>query len=263
MTAALIEKRQSIFITGAASGIGRAAARLFVERGWFVGLGDINNAALAELKAELGAQNVLSMQFDVASPEEWSQALSEFHRRTGRLDVLLNNAGILISGPFESSPLERHHTVIDINIKGLLNGCYLSLPYLIGTPSACVINLSSTAAIYGQASLATYSSTKFAVRGLTEALNIEWQRHGIRVIDIMPPFVQTDMIKGMNARSMERLGVQLTPENVAESIWAAANDQGDFSKPHRPVGFIAAWLFRLTNLAPSRLRRYIAMRIAT
>src|SRR3989344_3789490 len=95
MTAALIEKRQSILITGAASGIGRAAARLFVERGWFVGLGDINNAALAELKAELGAQNVLSMQFDVASPEEWSQALSEFHRRTGRLDVLLNNAGIL------------------------------------------------------------------------------------------------------------------------------------------------------------------------
>lgn len=263
MTADPIEKRSSILITGAATGIGRAAARLFVERGWFVGLGDINEVGLATLAAELGARNVFAMQLDVANPEEWSEALGEFHRRTGRLDVLVNNAGILISGPFESNPLDRHHAVIDINIKGLLNGCYLSLPYLVKTPGARVINLSSTAAIYGQASLATYSGTKFAVRGLTEALNIEWQRYGVRVMDIMPLFVQTGMIKDMNARSIERLGARLTPEDVAESIWAAATYQGGLSKTHWTVGFMATWLFRLTGLTPNRLSRYIVKRIAT
>lgn len=258
-----MNSRPCVLISGAATGIGRAAARLFCKRGWFVGLGDIDQAGLAALAGELGTQNTLAMQLDVTRPDDWSAALADFHGYTGRLDVLVNNAGILISGPFESSPLGRHHAVVDVNLKGLLNGCYLARPYLAAMPGARVINLSSTAAIYGQASLATYSTTKFAVRGLTEALNIEWQDDGIRVMDIMPLFVQTGMVKDMDARSIERLGARLTAEDVAQTIWTAATYRGGFGKVHWPVGLMATWLFRLTSLAPDRLSRFIVRRIAT
>lgn len=258
-----VESRPCVFITGAATGIGRATARLFCQRGWFVGLADIDDAGLIALGDELGESHTLEMSLDVTRPDEWRAELGKFHQRTGRLDVLVNNAGILISGPFEANPLERHYAVIDVNLKGLLNGCYLAHPYLSSTAGARVINLSSTAAIYGQASLATYSTTKFAIRGLTEALNIEWQDDGIRVMDIMPLFVQTGMVAGIDARSMDRLGVRLTAGDVAKVIWTAATYQGSFGKVHWPVGFMATWLFRLTSLGPDRLSRFIARWIAT
>lgn len=256
------ESRPCILITGAATGIGRATARHFCLQGWFVGLADIDLDGLVALADELGAADTLVVPLDVTSPDEWRAALGNFHRRTGRLDVLVNNAGILISGPLEASPLARHHALVDVNVKGLLNGCYLAKPYLMMTPGARIINLSSTSAVYGQADLATYSATKFAVRGLTEALNIEWQDEGIRVMDIMPMFVQTAMVQGMNARSIERLGTHLTPEDVAGTIWLAATYQGSFGKVHWPVGLMSTWLFRLTSMTPDRLSRFIARRVA-
>lgn len=254
--------RPSVFVTGAATGIGRATARMFFQRGWFVGIADIDAAGLDTLSEELGAENSLKMSLDVKSPDEWRAALTIFYHRAGRMDVLVNNAGILISGPLEANPLERHYAVVDVNLKGVLNGCYLARPYLASTAHARVINLSSSAAIYGQASLATYSATKFAIRGLTEALNIEWQDDGIRVMDIMPLFVQTGMVTGMNARSMDRLGARLTAEDVAKVIWRAATYRGSFGKVHWPVGLLATWLFRLTSMGPDRLSRFVARRIA-
>jgi NAD(P)-dependent dehydrogenase (short-subunit alcohol dehydrogenase family) len=258
-----MESRPCVFITGAATGIGRAAARMFCKRGWFVGIADIDEAGSAALGEELGKSNALVMALNVTEVDQWQAALANFHDRAGRLDVLVNNAGILISGPFAASPLKRHHAVVDINLKGVLNGCYLAHPHLASTPGARVINLSSSAAVYGQASLATYSTTKFAIRGLTEALNIEWQDDDIRVMDIMPLFVQTGMVTDIDARSMDRLGTLLTPENVAHAIWKAATYRGSFAKVHWPVGLMAAWLFRLTSLGPDRLSRSIARRIAT
>jgi len=257
-----MESRPCVFITGAAAGIGRAAARLFNQRGWFVGIADIDEAGVAALGEELGNHNTLEISLDVSKPDEWRAALTSFHNRTGRLDVLVNNAGILISGPFEANALEQHHAVVDVNLKGVLNGCYLAKPYLASTPGARVINLSSTAAIYGQASLATYSTTKFAIRGLTEALNIEWQGNGIRVMDIMPLYVKTGMVTGINARSLDRLGARLTSDDVARVIWTAATYHGSFGKVHWPVAAMATWLLRLTSLAPDRLNRFIARWIA-
>jgi len=257
-----VQSRQCVLITGAATGIGRATARLFSGRGWFVGLADIDQAGLDALAGELGSENALAMQLDVTSSDQWRNALSEFCAHTGKLDLLVNNAGILFSGPFGEDSLSRHHGQVEVNFKGVINGCYLARSYLASTRGARIINLSSASAVYGQASLATYSATKFAVRGLTEALNIEWQADDIRVMDVMPLFVQTGMVIDMNAPSMDRMGVRLTPEDVARTIWAAARYRGSFGKVHWPVGFMARWSFRLTSLLPDRLGRYIAKRIA-
>ena len=251
-----------VFISGAAAGIGRATARLFASHGWFVGICDIDEAALALLETELG-EHALALRLDVTRIDDWKASLGAFFARTGRLDVLLNNAGILISGPFENSPLARHEALVDVNIKGVLNGCYAGREYLARTPGARLINLSSTAAVYGQASLATYSATKFAVRGLTEALNIEWQDQGIRVMDVMPLFVQTGMVKDMDAQSIRKLGVRLTPEDVAGVIWRAANYTGSLGKVHWPVGLPAKLLHAMNGAGPDRLARFVARRIAT
>lgn len=262
MTTQTKEERRCAFITGAANGIGLATARLLARRGWFVGIADIDREALDAAAHELGPANACAWRLDVTSPEEWGGALAGFYQRTGRLDLLVNNAGILISGPYESNPLARHHALVDVNVKGVLNGCYLAKPYLARTPESRVINLSSASAEYGQASLATYSATKFAVRGLTEALNIEWQADGIRVMDVMPLFVRTGMVRGMDANSVRRLGVRLTPEDVARVIARAAEYRGGLGKVHWPVGWMARLLHAMSGMAPDSISRFIAHRIA-
>lgn len=257
-----LEQRPSVLISGAANGIGRATARLFAQHGWFVGLGDIDSKGLDALQQELGVDNALAMPLDVTKADDWNAILTRFYQRTGRLDVLVNNAGLLISGNFEANPLARHHALIDVNLTGLLNGCYQSFEYLRQTPKAQVINLSSSSALYGQASLATYSATKFAVRGLTEALNIEWEKYGISVVDIMPLFVQTNMVTDMDANSIKVFGVNHTAEDVAQTIWKAASQRQKFNKVHWPVGIMPTLLLRLTGLTPAWLNRLTVKRIS-
>jgi NADP-dependent 3-hydroxy acid dehydrogenase YdfG len=254
--------RPCIFITGAGKGIGQATARLFAQNGWWVGAADNDLVALDALVQELGLERAIALPLDVTQPAQWQAALQSFDSTCGRLDVLLNNAGLLTSGPLTSVPLERHHALVDVNVKGLLNGCYLAKPYLQKTVGARVINLSSTSAVYGQADLATYAATKFAVRGLTEGLNIEWQNDGIRVMDVMPLYVRTGMLQDIQARSAARLGVELTPQDVAATIWKAAHFQGSYGKVHWPLNWKAVWMFRLTSLSPNWLARAIARHIA-
>ena len=100
-----------------------------------------------------------------------------------------------------------------------------------------MVNLCSASAIYGQPELATYSATKFAVRGLTEALELEWRRYGIRVIAMWPLFVKTAMVDGMETRSTKRMGIHLSAEDVAEEIYNATHPSRSFlPKVHYPVG---------------------------
>jgi NAD(P)-dependent dehydrogenase (short-subunit alcohol dehydrogenase family) len=262
MNAAATHQRSTVFITGAASGIGRATASLFAQRGWLVGVADIDDAAVAALARELGPDRAWSCRLDVTQEREWEQALAGFVEHAGRLDLLVNNAGILISGPFTANPLARHHALVEVNVKGVLNGCHFARPYLLRTPGARVINLSSASAEYGQASLATYSATKFAVRGLTEALNVEWQADGIRVMDVMPLFVRTAMVDGMDAASVRRLGVRLTAEDVARVVFKAAEYKGSFGKVHWPVGWMARLLHAIGGAGPDRVSRFVARRLA-
>lgn len=250
--------RPSIFISGAAAGIGRATAKYFAARGWFVGIYDLNLQAAEDLQRSIGA-NAVAGRLDVTSADSWSIALAQFWSAAGeRLDVVVNNAGILVSGNFESIPIARHQAIADVNFKGVLNGSHAAFPYLRRTPGSCLINMGSASSIYGQPDIASYSATKFAVRGLTEALDLEWRKQGIRVRDIWPLYVRTDMLKDLDkARSLDAYGVYLTSDDVAEAVWAAVNCREILPSPHRTVGATAWLLTLLIHITPAWLTRLV------
>lgn len=184
-----------------------------------VGMYDVNADAVAQTAEELGDVTVTGV-FDVTDPDGWNRALTEFVAATGRLDVLVNNAGILYSGALTEITLEQHYRLLDVNIKGLLTGCYCALPHLRRTPGATVVNLASASALFGQPGIASYAASKAAVRSLTEALDLEWSGLGIGVHDISPLFVSTGMIDDLHgASSPASLGVRITPEDVAAAVW--------------------------------------------
>ena len=245
----------SIFISGAAQGIGAATAIFFYQQGFKVGIYDLNAVQAQKLAQKLGP-NAKAGLLDVCNVQHWQNALAEFTAWAGELNILVNNAGILFSGPFEDTPLEAHHKTIDINIKGVINGCHTALPYLRQASYARVINLSSASAIYGQPDLASYAASKFAVRGLTEGLDIEWKKYGIRVLDIMPLFVQTAMVKGMNAASIHNMGVNLSAEDVAAQIYKTAYVKDSiFGSTHYPVGLKTKVMMTLSNVSPQFVNR--------
>ena len=247
---------KTILITGAGAGIGAATARLFVAHGWRVGLYDRDEAAVQQLAAQLGSQ-ARAGRLDVTRQSDWELALADFMAWAGQMDVLLNNAGILYSGGFETISLDDHQRLVQVNVQGVINGCHQAFRYLKQHKGSRVINLSSASAIYGQSSLASYSASKFFVRGLTEALNGEWKAHQIHVMDIMPLFVQTAMVDGMNAGSIRKLGVHLTPDDVANTIYKAATTPAWLVPVHWPVGLPAKALYHLVAITPDRLNQVV------
>lgn len=261
--------RPAIFITGAAAGIGQAVARRFARAGWFVGLYDIDEAAVQALAAELGAQQgpgrVCAGRLDVVDPVGWSQALADFVGASGqRLDLLFNNAGIAVTARFEEAELARHHRLVDINLKGVLNGCHKALPHLKQTPGSRVVNMCSASALYGQPMLASYSATKAAVRSLTEALDIEWQAHGIRVVDVLPLFVNTAMVQQEvhKMKTVQTLGVRLSADDVAAVVWRLSQRAPRALPTHSSVGWQTALFAWLGKLSPDALNRWVTAKMA-
>jgi NAD(P)-dependent dehydrogenase (short-subunit alcohol dehydrogenase family) len=233
--------RKAIFITGGGSGIGRATAQYFAAKGWFVGLADVNAAGLAGTVALLPSGQSSSHIMDVRDREAWRDTLAQFWALSeGRLDILFNNAGVARGGAFADVSDADHDLLVDINFKGVLYGAEIGLAYLKQTSGSCLVNTCSAAGIHGAPGLATYAATKFAVRGLTESLNIEWAELGIKVRSIMPGFIDTPLLNISTAGSnhtardgVVQAGLEFTPvEKVAEAVWDVAHGQ----KVHLPVG---------------------------
>jgi NAD(P)-dependent dehydrogenase (short-subunit alcohol dehydrogenase family) len=247
---------KTVFITGAAAGIGLAIARRFAADEWFTGLYDIDEEGVQRLLGEPEFGNACGGRCDVTSRESVSQALAHFADRTqGRLDLLVNNAGLLQAGSFDTIDPDTHDMMIRVNILGLTQVAQLAFPLLQQTPNSTMANMCSVSSLFGVPLLAVYSASQFYVNGLTQALSIEWAQYGIRVLSIKPPFVKTGMMDGMPEQLMETLTVDLDPEDVADELISALNGSGESFL----IGWKAKALGVLARLLPWRLGRRMTM----
>jgi NAD(P)-dependent dehydrogenase (short-subunit alcohol dehydrogenase family) len=249
---------KTVFITGAASGIGLATARRFASDGWFTGLYDINREAIDSLLSSGEFPASCGAVCDVSDYESVRQALAHFSDAAdGRLDVLINNAGVLSAGHFESIDHAAHDRIIRVNVLGLTNVAHLAFPLLRDTPDSTLLNLCSVSSVHGVPLLAVYSASKFYVNGLTQALGIEWAEHGIRVLSIKPPFVGTAMVEGMPEQLMTSFTVDFAPEQIAEAIMGALAG----SRDSYLLGWKAKALGQLSKVLPASLGRRIVMHV--
>lgn len=254
--------RKTIFITGGASGIGRAVARRFAEGGWFVGLADIDEGGLVATAALLPAGQSSCHRLDVRERAGWDQALADCAKAAGgRIDVVFNNAGIPIGGAIMDLTADEIECALDINLKGVIFGAQAAYPWLKATaPASVLLNTASAAGLYGTPGASVYSATKFGVRAITESLDGEWAAEGIRVRSMMPGFIETPLLDhALNRASNEDIrtrvrgaGLEITPvDEVADAAWAAVHGQ----KLHTLVGKTARRLAFVTRWMPGTLRK--------
>lgn len=203
-------------ITGAARGIGRATAEAFLRQGMRVAIGDVDFEAARQTAGELGASTV-ALPLDVTDRESFSAFLDGAEEQLGPLDVLVNNAGIMQVGRFIDEDDLTARRMVDINLHGVILGMKLALERMIPRDRGHIVNISSQAGKFGAPGGATYSATKHAVVGLTEAIRGELRLMGahIDVSYVMPFVVNTELGAGLGeARGM----ANLEPTDVAEAI---------------------------------------------
>jgi NAD(P)-dependent dehydrogenase (short-subunit alcohol dehydrogenase family) len=250
---------RSIFITGAGAGIGRATAQRFAKGDFTVGLFDIDEKAVHETAALIesagtSAGHIVTGKLDVTDDKAFGDAMARFGEKTGgALDVMFNCAGILRMGKFDEIALAEHDKQIAINVRGVIIGVRVALPLLARGAMKRIVNMSSASAVYGTPDLAVYSATKFAVRGLTEALDLELGPRGVRVCDVMPGYVATAMVTSQtfHPKTLDTLGVRLTAEDVANTVWKAAHGKD----VHYFLQNDVALLHRVGSLVPGFGRR--------
>ncbi|HEY0104483.1 MAG TPA: SDR family oxidoreductase [Rhizomicrobium sp.] len=255
--------RKAVFITGAASGIGLGTAKRFAREGWFVGLADINAAGLKAALDAVGRDNGATYLLDVRDASAWTDALSVFAAASGgRLDVLVNNAGIASYGYIEDQTDDEIARQLDINIKGVIAGARAALPYLKTTPGSQLINVSSCASLYGAPKLSIYAATKFAVRGLSESLDIEFGRFGVGVKCIMPWFVDTPILdagaKNTNEKMSDALKAGGTQVYTVEECAGVIYDAVASKALKHIVGGRGKQLAFLTRFFPGLVRKRLA-----
>ncbi|MFN4241465.1 MAG: SDR family oxidoreductase [Erythrobacter cryptus] len=256
--------QRSIFITGGGSGIGRATALHFAARGWFVGVGDINEAGMAETLALISGEAKWAGRLDVRDRAAWDKVLAEFAAAAGgRIDVLLNNAGVGTGGALAELDPDEIDRCLDINLKGVLYGAQAAYPYLkASAPGSALVNLASAAGIAGSAGMSVYCATKFGVRAVSESLDAEWAEDKIKVASVCPGFIETPLLNGTgNRKSNEPIrervkaaGLEITPvERVAEAVWEAVHgDKLDYfvGATAKRMAFAKRWM-------PARLRKQL------
>ena len=192
---------KNVLITGAGSGIGRSTALAFARHGAKLVLSDINQANLATVEREvtsLGAA-CLALTVNVADDNAMRAFADEVHAKFGALDVLINNAGIAYCGNFLDSPPESWQRLYDVNVKGVLSGCYLFLPKMIAAGGLRrVVNIASANGFAPLPTLAVYSASKFAVLGFSEALSMELEDTNVGVTVVCPGAINTAITTGAN-----------------------------------------------------------------
>ena len=232
-------KGKVALITGGARGQGAAEARLFAKEGARVVIADILDDAGAKVAAEIGESggDAAYVHLDVTSEDEWREAVAETVARYGRLDVLVNNAGIWRGGTVEETSVEEWDLIMDVNARGVFLGTKVAIAEMRKAGGGSIINISSTAGLVGSPRSTAYTASKGAVRLLTKATAVQYGKEGIRANSIHPGPIDTDMAvqiwpdeKGRAASAAARtvIGRMGTPEDIAYGALYLASDESSF-----------------------------------
>lgn len=229
-------------VTGAATGIGRASAVLFARAGARVALADVRAPELEATAAAVRAAGgeVTTVAADLARPDEGAAVVDAAVRAFGRLDVVLNNAGVgtmVVGGTVESIPLERWDLALDVNVRGIYLVSRAAVPHLRGRGGA-IVNIASVSAFRGSVERPShaYAASKGAVLALTRAMAASYGRDGIRVNAICPGVIRTrltaDIVDGAERAAREGRGIPLgrvgEPEDIARCALFLASDDAAF-----------------------------------
>ena len=216
-------------ISGGARGMGASHARLLVEEGAKVVIGDLLDAEGEALAAELG-DAVRYVHLDVTRFEDWQSAVDLAVREFGGLDILVNNAGIANFGTIEEYTLEQWDTMIAINLTGVFYGIKAVVEPLKKSGKGSIINISSTAGIQGYEALPGYNAAKFGVRGLSKNAALDLGRYNIRVNSVHPGVIRTPMTDALdtpqNHVALHRVG---EPIELSNLVLFLASDESSFS----------------------------------
>ena len=263
---------RTALVTGAASGIGRETALLAARRGADLVVCDLDEAGLAATEADARAlgRDVLARRVDVADRDQMRDFAAAVGETVGAVDLLMNNAGVGLAAEFLETELEDWDWIVWINLMGVVHGCSLFVPPMVERGiGGHVVNVSSAAGYLASPPLTAYSSTKFAVLGLSEALREELRPHGIGVTAICPGLINTPITTSSRTRGkaaapgrQERIAAMYArrnygPERVARNILKAV-DRNRTVAPISPEAWIG---YGLKRLSP-RLTGWVTRRTA-
>jgi 3-oxoacyl-[acyl-carrier protein] reductase len=219
-----------VLISGAAQGIGAATARRFADEGARLVLIDLKEDALREL----ALPGALLLAGSVAERGVWDAAVARALDAWGRLDVLINNAGITRDGRFEQMSVEQFDLVIDVNLRGVFHGAQAVLPAMLAAGKGAIVNTSSVVGLHGNYGQTNYAAAKAGVIGMTKTWAREFGSKGIRVNAVAPGFIATPMTAAVPQKVAEKMvaGVPLQrlgrPEDIAAAYAFLASDDAAY-----------------------------------
>jgi len=206
-----------VAITGGARGIGKATATALVRKGCRVAIGDLDLALAEQTAAELGG-GTIAVGLDVTDRASFASFLDEAERRLGPLDVLVNNAGIMPVTPFAEESADSIRRQLDINVFGVIAGMQLAIERMRPRGSGHIVNLASQAGKGGFPGIATYSGTKHAVVGISEAVRAELRGSGVEIACVMPTVVNTELTSGVGQKMIKPVEASDVADEIVDAL---------------------------------------------
>jgi NADP-dependent 3-hydroxy acid dehydrogenase YdfG len=212
---------RAIAITGASSGIGEATALALAEAGAAVALGARRTDRIEKLAGRIrdAGGNAVAIAVDVSDEAQARAFIAGAHEQLGRLDGLVNNAGVMLLGPVDGADTAEWRTMVEVNLLGLLYCTHAALPPMREGGGGHIVNVSSVAGRHARAGAAVYNLTKFGVTAFSEALRQEALHSGIRVTCVEPGFVETEL-QGHNKNPLVQQGVKKMREQIGDVLQA-------------------------------------------
>lgn len=217
-----------VLVTGGARGQGEAEGRRAVREGGQVVIADVLDEAGERAAAEMGAEYA---HLDVTSPADWEAVVDDIVARHGRIDGLVNNAGILDFNKLVDYPLDAWHNVIAVNQTGVFLGMRAVAPHMVAQQTGSIVNISSVAGFAGGYASAAYTASKWAVRGMTKTAARELARNNVRVNSVHPGVIDTPMTENLDTEGMIRfvpMRRAAEPAEVANMVIFLLSDEASY-----------------------------------